>query len=181
MIRFEHNDLKLELTSYCLKTVNKCFLITGILSEPTRAEEINTVALIAGGLVAFIGLLCASSIIIFILRKKQKVCFKNTRRLRFPYCSNRSAPFNAHALTAPGFITSIKTNQSHCMREIDTNEHGLENIDKEPHRKTSRQFITDGQEKAIQYNYKVTLQKCNKYVEDVSKTEDNDLSDGLIV
>ena len=159
------------LVSYCF------FFLVGVLSEPTRAEEVNTAAFIAGGLVGFIGLLCISSIIIFILRKKQKVCFKNTRSAHFPYSSNRSATFNARALTVPDFITSIKTNSSHCMRGIETNEHDIENINKEPRRKISRQFITDGQE----YNYKVTLQKCNKYVEDVSKTDDNDLSDGLIV
>ena len=88
----------------------------------------------------------------------------------------------ARVLTAPDFITSIKTNQSHCMREVDTAGQDIDTIggtigDKESHTtngNSSRQ-IADGQEKAVKYKKKVTLQTCPKDVEDVDRTE------GLIV
>ena len=143
------------------------------MTSPTRAEEVNTAAFIAGGLVAFIGLLCIASVVIFVLRKKQKVCFKNSKRTRFPYSSNNSAPFKARhsTLTVPDFITSIKPYQSPCMHEIKATENDRDSIVDERlnknHRNSSRQNKTDRKGKTVQFNTKDAEETNNTDVEEV--------------
>lgn len=66
------------------------------------------------------------------------------------------------------------------MREIDINEDEFQDSNVKSQRKVSSHFITDGKERAVQYNYKVTVQKC-EYDENVNKTEENDFTEGFIV
>ena len=143
------------------------------MTSPTRAEEVNTAAFIAGGLVAFIGLLCIASIVIFVLRKKQKVCFKNSKRTRFPYSSNNSAPFKARhsTLTVPDFITSIKPNQSPCTHEIKATGNDIDFVGDERLKKTlrisSRRNKTDKKGKTVQFSSKDAEQTSTEDTEDV--------------
>ena len=97
-------------------------------SEPLVAEPVNTAAYIAGGVVGFIGFLCIFVIVIFILRKKQKVCF-SVPKTRFPFCTSRSAPKHGQALSFHDAVTSISSNNLYLTQSLDTKLHVHDSVD----------------------------------------------------
>ena len=163
--------------TYCFQSDTFLFCL-GVSSDPTEAEDVNTAAFIAGGLVAFIGLLVITAIIIFILKKKQKVCFK-VNQARFPFFTARSSLNNARALSYHDAVTSISCNNLYAMHPPAT-KHDVVHTDTDACESLTRQFLTDGQEKSVRFNYKVTLHSCDPK-DDVIEPTNNGKLDGLIV
>ena len=119
-------------------------------SDPLVAEPVNTAAYIAGGVVGFIGFLCIFAIIIFILRRKQKVCF-SVPKTRFPFCTSRSAPKHGQALSFHDAITSISSNNLYLTQSFDTKLHEHDSIDYRHDASKSRndQFIEEECEEVV--------------------------------
>lgn len=129
---------------------------------------------------AFLGLLTITAIIIYLLRKKQKVCFKS-RQTRFPCRStNSSAPYKARTLSShEDYVTSINNHRLHSLHDTEINN-DVESVDSSGQRTVSKHFITDGKERSVHFNYKVTLHKCDSDG-DIGKLAKDSKNEGFIL
>ena len=137
-------------------------------SDPLVAEPVNTAAYIAGGVVGFIGFLCIFAIIIFILRKKQKVCF-SVPKTRFPFCTSRSAPKHGQALSFHDAVTSISSNNLYLTQALDTKLHVHDSVDygHDPIKSIDNQFNEEECEEVVSVNDNEKLKARGSNYEEV--------------
>jgi len=127
--------------------------------------------IIAGLVTAVIGAVVIISLVAIFIIRKRKVCFK-PKHARFPFCSNHissnSSPTH-HPIyqTVSKEKTTLKSRNncrgkddqvvSPCTENTDWFTRSFPGTEEAKNTTLTRQFLTDGHERAVNFNYKITL------------------------
>lgn len=131
-----------------------------MLTSKAVEDSNNSAYIIAGVVTAVVGVVVITSLVLLVLRRR-KVCFK-PKHARFPYCISHSANYSLDHQTSNTSNTNRATDSTGLRRNIsrDTADWFVRSfpVDEKLERATvTRQFLTDGQERAVNFNYKLTL------------------------
>lgn len=159
-------------------------------SEQPQEDEVkgsnpHMTAYVAGGVVASFGvILIGIIIVVLILRRYKKVCFK-VQLARFPYETNHKLhrpsrnPCISNKSNTEFNDTSSENAHTNSIKNTSTD---FPDFNKGHGKSISKQLLTDGHERSVHFNYKVTLygydSECNK---EKNKSDKNNVSEVFMI
>jgi hypothetical protein len=161
-------DLRLQtIVTFILPAINTLF-ISGLGEvEHAKGENSNRTAYIAGGVTAGIGAVVIAIIVILLLLRYRKVCF-TTKPTRFPFDTNHDLTISTltrnslNNMKSDSNLDSDKEQKKPAMSEMLIKKATHDTAEYPDFRRgigqtLSKQFLTDGHERSVHFNYKVTL------------------------
>lgn len=130
-------------------------------SDPVKGKNSHKAAYIAGGVVASVGAITLAVIVALLLfRRYNKVCYK-VKQSRFPFTTDHkltSSSKHSYISSNLGLDTKNersdqKDNQNAAILDLSA----FPNFQQGRGQSISKQFLTDGHERTVHFNYKVTL------------------------
>jgi len=141
--------------------------------EPVTAHKINSTAYIAGGVTAFVGLIVVTAAVAVLVRRQRKVCY-HTKHARFPYPTNQHVS-STHVRARTFYSTAFNQSPTPSPSSKPEKNCSPGNARRKEENIISRQFMTDGHEKTVRFNYEVTWHPNESGNQGKDEHENNDV------